>query len=78
LRHPEVEKLYANEIERYSESFREYERVRAFVLLERDFTVEDGTLTHTQKIRRREVMMRYARLVDELYGVSRGAAALVD
>jgi long-subunit acyl-CoA synthetase (AMP-forming) len=52
--------------------------VRAFVLLERDFTVEDGTLTHTQKIRRREVMMRYARLVDELYGVSRGAAALVD
>ncbi|HEX5658127.1 MAG TPA: long-chain fatty acid--CoA ligase [Polyangiales bacterium] len=78
LRHPEVEKLYAAEIERYSESFREYERVRAFVLLERDFTVEDGTLTHTQKIRRREVTMRYARLVDELYGGSRGAAALVD
>jgi len=78
LRHPEVEKLYATEIERYSESFRDYERVRAFVLLERDFTVEDGTLTHTLKIRRREVMMRYAGLVDELYGVSRGAAAAVD
>jgi long-chain acyl-CoA synthetase len=68
LRHPEIENLYASEIERYSETFREYERVRAFVLLERDFTVEDGTLTHTLKIRRREVMMRYASLVDELYG----------
>jgi long-chain acyl-CoA synthetase len=78
LRHPEVEKLYADEIERYSESFREYERVRAFVLLERDFTVEDGTLTHTQKIRRREVMMRYQRMVDELYGVSTSSASLVD
>jgi long-chain acyl-CoA synthetase len=78
LRHPEVEKLYADEIERYSESFREYERVRAFVLLERDFTVEDGTLTHAQKIRRREVMMRYQRMVDELYGVSSSTASLVD
>jgi len=78
LRHPEVERLYADEIERYSESFREYERVRAFVLLERDFTVEDGTLTHTQKIRRREVMMRYQRMVDELYGVSTSTASLVD
>lgn len=77
LRHPEIEKLYATEIERYSESFREYERVRAFVLLERDFTVEDGTLTHTQKIRRREVMMRYASLVDELYGTSRRALSPV-
>lgn len=78
LRHPEVERLYADEIERYSESFREYERVRAFVLLERDFTVEDGTLTHTQKIRRREVMMRYQRMVDELYGVSTSTASLAD
>ncbi|MDB4990819.1 MAG: Long-chain-fatty-acid--CoA ligase, partial [Myxococcaceae bacterium] len=78
LRHPEVQKLFAAEIERYSESFREYERVRAFVLLERDFTVEDGTLTHTQKLRRREVTMRYQRMIDELYGKSMSPAHLVD
>lgn len=74
LRHPEVEKLYASEIERYSEGFREYERIRAFILIERDFTVEDGTLTHALKIRRREVTMRYDAIIDDLYGVSRGAA----
>lgn len=78
LRHPEVEKLYASELERYSESFREYERVRAFVLLERDFTIEDGTLTHTLKIRRREVTMRYEALIDELYGLSHGVARALD
>ncbi|MDB4974699.1 MAG: Long-chain-fatty-acid--CoA ligase [Myxococcaceae bacterium] len=78
LRHPEIEKLLAAEIERYSESFREYERVRAFVLLERDFTVEDGTLTHTQKLRRREVTMRYQGMIDELYGKRPAAAALID
>jgi long-chain acyl-CoA synthetase len=78
LRHPEVEKLYESEIERYSESFRDYERVRAFVLLERDFTIEDGTLTHTLKIRRREVTMRYGALIDELYGTRAGSVAARD
>ena len=77
LCHPEIQKLYAQDIERCSESFREFERVRAFVLLERDFSIEDGTLTHTQKIRRREVTMRYERMIDELYGKSRGGAPLV-
>jgi long-chain acyl-CoA synthetase len=78
LRHAEVERLFAHEIERYSESFREYERVRAFVLLERDFTIEDGTLTHTLKIRRREVTMRYARIIEELYGKSHSAVVSLD
>ena len=78
LRHPEIQRLYAQEIERCSESFREFERVRAFVLLERDFSIEDGTLTHTQKIRRREVTMRYEGMIDELYGKSRGGAPLID
>lgn len=78
LRHPEIQKLCGQEIERCSESFREFERVRAFVLLERDFSIEDGTLTHTQKIRRREVTMRYERMIDELYGKSRGGSPLVD
>jgi long-chain acyl-CoA synthetase len=78
LRHPEVLKLFAQELERYSESFREYERVRSFVLLERDFTVEDGTLTQTQKLRRREVVMRYERMIGELYGKRQTAENLVD
>ncbi len=75
---PEIRTCFAREIERCSEGFRQYEKVRAFGLLERDFTVEDGTLTHTLKIRRREVTARYSDLIDSLYGVHRGERAAVD
>lgn len=78
LTHPEVRATYAREIERCSETFRQFEKVRGFQLLERDFSVEDGTLTHTLKIRRREVQANYADLIDELYGVHRGERAAVD
>jgi long-chain acyl-CoA synthetase len=76
--HPEVRACYAREVERCSETFRQFEKVRGFALLEHDFSVEDGTLTHTLKIRRREVASRYAELIDELYGVHRGERAAVD
>jgi len=78
LAHPEVRAAVAREIERCSESFRQFEKVRDFALLERDFSIEDGTLTHTLKVRRREVVQRYASLIDDIYGVHRGARAAVD
>jgi long-chain acyl-CoA synthetase len=78
LAHPEVRACLAREIERCSEGFRQFEKIRGFVLLERDFTIEDGTLTHTLKIRRREIAERYAGLIDELYGVHRGERAALD
>ncbi len=78
LAHPEVRVAVAREIERCSESFRQFEKIRDFALLERDFSIEDGTLTHTLKVRRREVVERYASLIDDIYGVHRGARAAVD
>jgi long-chain acyl-CoA synthetase len=78
LDHPEVRAAIGREIERCSEGFRQFEKVRAFALLDRDFTIEDGTLTHTLKIRRREIAERYADLIDQLYGVHRGERAAVD
>lgn len=78
LAHPEIHTCFAREIERCSETFRQFEKVRSFALLDRDFTVEDGTLTHTLKIRRREVATRYASVIDGLYGVHRGERAAVD
>jgi long-chain acyl-CoA synthetase len=76
--HPEIRACLAREVERCSEGFRQFEKVRAFALLERDFSVEDGTLTHTMKIRRREVAKRYRDVIDALYGVHRGERAAVD
>lgn len=78
LEHPEVRAHFARELERCSESFREYEKVRAFAFIDRDFSFEDGTLTSSSKIRRREVAARYAQVIDSLYGVHRGDRMAVD
>jgi long-chain acyl-CoA synthetase len=78
LENAEVRACFAREIERCSEGFRQFEKVRAFSLLEHDFSVADATLTHTLKVRRREVAARYLDRIDQLYGVHRGERAAVD
>ncbi len=45
-------------------------RIRAFAVLEEDFTIGDGVLTPTLKVRRRAVLERYADVIDGLYGDS--------
>ncbi|PKV87179.1 long-chain fatty acid--CoA ligase [Streptomyces sp. TLI_146] len=42
-------------------------RIRAFAVLDEDFTVESGVLTPTQKVRRRAVTERYAEEIERLY-----------
>jgi long-chain acyl-CoA synthetase len=71
LAHPEVRARYQREIDRASEHAREYEKVRTFALLKRPFSTEDGTLTSTLKLRRREVAVRHADVINALYVVRR-------
>jgi long-chain acyl-CoA synthetase len=78
LQHPEVRALIARELEGCSDGFRQFEKVRDFLLLEDDFTVEEGTLTHTLKLKRREITERYAEQIDTLYGVHRGARRAIE
>ena len=44
-----------------------FERPKKLALLEDEFTVEDGTLTPTQKVRRRVIQERFSTLIDEFY-----------
>ncbi|HSG46938.1 MAG TPA: long-chain fatty acid--CoA ligase [Longimicrobiales bacterium] len=44
-----------------------YERPKKIALLEREFTVEDGTLTPTQKVKRRVVQDRFRHVIDQMY-----------
>ena len=64
---PRVRALIQSEIDRLDASFRGYERPRALVLTVDDFTVENGMLTPTLKIKRRAVLARYAAAVDAVY-----------
>ncbi|MGX1883634.1 AMP-dependent synthetase/ligase [Streptomyces sp. NPDC055287] len=52
-------------------------RIRAFAVLDEDFTVGGGVLTPTLKVRRRAVAERYAAEIEALYGGGeRGARAV--
>lgn len=45
-----------------------YETIKKFALLPLDFTVENGLLTPTLKVKRRAVEQRFAQVLDDLYG----------
>lgn len=54
-------------IEQLTKDLAPYEHIKRFALLTEPFSMENGELTNTLKIRRRVVADRYATLIDSLY-----------
>jgi long-chain acyl-CoA synthetase len=66
-RDPRVRELIKSELEQKSQGFRGYERPRDFALIREDFSVENGLLTPSLKLRRGPAVERYAALLEALY-----------
>lgn len=64
---PAVQQLYERVIEESMEGFAQFEKIKRFILLAHEFTIESGELTPSLKIRRNIVEKRYADLIDNLY-----------
>ncbi|MEO7113243.1 MAG: long-chain fatty acid--CoA ligase, partial [Polyangiaceae bacterium] len=62
-----VRDLFKAEIEKYSEKFKGFESVQDFVLIDKDFTTENGMLTPSLKLKRRAVLEKYGSTIDDLY-----------
>jgi long-chain acyl-CoA synthetase len=69
---PEVVKLIDAEVRRINESLARVEQVRAFRLLPKELHQDDGEMTATQKLKRRVVYEKFARLIEDMY--AKGAA----
>jgi long-chain acyl-CoA synthetase len=70
-RDPLVNELMDKEISKMQRDLANYERVRRFTLLEKQFSIEDGELTPTQKIRRKVIEERYSSIIESMYeGIS--------
>ena len=67
LDNPGVQKLLADEVFGELEHVSKVEMPKKLVLLDQGFTVEDGSLTPTQKVKRRVVEERYRSIIDALY-----------
>jgi long-chain acyl-CoA synthetase len=55
-----------------------FEQIKRFTILPRDFTMEDGEITPTLKLRRRAVQEHFADEIESLYAEPRVAAAQTD
>ncbi|MEI9950741.1 MAG: long-chain fatty acid--CoA ligase [Pseudomonadota bacterium] len=64
---PAVKELIQKELETRSHNFRSYEKPKAFLLIREDFTVENGLLTPSLKVRRNLVLDRYLPNLQALY-----------
>lgn len=65
---PQVVKLIEDELRRLNDHLARVEQVRAFRLFPRELNQDDGELTATQKVRRRNVVATWSHLVDDIYG----------
>jgi long-chain acyl-CoA synthetase len=65
--HPWVRELIGGEVERLTEEFARYEKIKRFALLDHDFTFDGGQLTYTMKLKRRVIEQRYADAIQQLY-----------
>jgi long-chain acyl-CoA synthetase len=64
---PEIQKLIAQEVDQVNRTLSQVESIKKFALLPRRFYEEEGDVTPTKKVKRRNLEVRYAELIESLY-----------
>ena len=62
-----VQKEIRKVVERVNKQLAPFEQIRKYRVLGRDFSIEDGELTATMKVRRARVMENFRESIEELY-----------
>jgi len=63
----EVKKRYDKEVKKLNEGLGEVEKVKKYVLIADEWTIANGILTPTLKVKRKVVMERYCDLIDKMF-----------
>lgn len=64
---PKVQSLYEEVVEEMNQNLARFEKLKRVILVEDEFSVSNGALTPTLKLRRRVIEQRYKKQIDELY-----------
>ncbi|MBL9006843.1 MAG: long-chain fatty acid--CoA ligase [Myxococcales bacterium] len=67
VQHPEFSRRMIDAVRRGNQHLAHVETIRRFILLDRDLSQEHGELTPTMKVKRRELLQRYAERFNQLY-----------
>src|SRR5678815_1769153 len=75
LARPDVQTLYAKAIEDVNGGLAQFERIKAFRLLPREFSQANGELTPTLKVKRRVIDVMYRAEIEAMYAEHAPAGA---
>ncbi len=64
---PEFQQLFLGPVRRGNQELARVERVRRFIVLDRDFSLEGGEMTPTMKMKRKAIEEKYAEVFDRVY-----------
>jgi long-chain acyl-CoA synthetase len=67
LRHPKIIDLFERRIAKINERLARYERIKAFRVLNREFSLDNGEITLTLKLRRKVIAEHYHDRIEEMY-----------
>ena len=65
--HPQIVKFYTQHIALLQQDLAHYEQIKRFIILPHPFTMDNGELTNTLKVRRRVVYEHYAEQIEQMY-----------
>lgn len=64
---PQVLKVIQAEVDGYNKNFGKVEQIKKFKLLSTDWTIDNGFMTPTMKVKRDVVMKKYSPQIEEIY-----------
>ncbi len=66
-RHPDVQAEVSAAVDGVNAKLNRWETVKAFRILDRDLTIEDGEITPSMKVKRKVVEQRYVEVIEAMY-----------
>jgi long-chain acyl-CoA synthetase len=64
---PKMKEVVKGIIDEFNKKLASYESIKRFAILDKDFTIEDGELTPTMKVKRKVINERYGKILDGFY-----------
>ena len=69
LNSPELKQKIESELNRINQNFGGWEQIKKFAIVPNEMTVETGELTPTLKMKRKVILQRYEREIEEIYKI---------
>ena len=67
LKKPKVLKMIQDEIMKINKSLGEHEKIRKFELIPKEFTIEEGELSNTLKLKRKKIYQNYKDKIENMF-----------